>query len=370
MTSDQVFTVVQVLNLIGLFQCVFVLAIVILKAADIYGAAPTVAFFAALGLGFGVSDDLVPLVHVLIPALSYFLIIQIAIARVPAARHLAVLAVPLLGPAAALIVVVDSGLCSVGGPCPEYTTFLRTFTVVAGAVVLLVLWLQRGLLAQVWRQHDSHDRYWVVLALIAFNALNLGVDLLRVGEAITAGEATLTRAIFGLTFVYLATTLMFRIEPNLVVLLPGLPILRRGIKLTPEEQVVAIRIGDLMRVDKPYQRPTFSRTDLARELDVSKDVVSRVINGAFDKSFRQLLNEHRVNEAKALLVNTDLQVTAIAFDVGFNSLATFNRAFKDITGLPPTGFRAEGADEARADGNDPNGPGANPATPNPSGIRG
>ncbi len=370
MTSDQVFTVVQVLNLIGLFQCAFVLAIVNLKAADIYGAAPTVAFFAALGLGFGVSDDIVPLVHALIPALSYFLVIQIAIARVPAARHLAVLAVPLLGPAAALIVVVDSGLCSVGGPCPEYTTFLRAFTVVAGAVVLLVLWLWRGLLAQVWRQHDSHDRYWVVLALIAFNALNLGVDLARAGAMIEPGDAAFVHTVFGLTLIYLVTTLAFRIDPKPIVLLPGAPLLKRSIKLTREEQALAKRINDLMERDKLYQEPAFSRTDLARELDTSEYVVSRVINSAFGKSFRQLLNQHRVNEAKAMLVNTDLQVAAIAFDVGFNSLASFNRAFKDITGLPPTGFRAEAADKARADGNGPNGPGASPATPNPSQIRG
>ena len=340
MTLDQMFTLAETLSVLGLLQCVFILAIVILKAADIYRAAPTVAFFTALGLGFGVTDEIVPLVHTLIPALSYLLVIQIAFARLPAARHLAVLVFPLLGPAAALTGVVNSGLCTLSGPCPEYTTFLRAFAIVPGAVVLLALWLQRGLLAQVWKQHDSHDRYWVVLTLIAFNALNLGVDLLRAGDAFAASEATLTRAIFGLTFVYLVTTLMFRIEPKPVVLLPGLAILRRGIKLTPAEQVLAIRIRNLMIIYKLYLLPTFSRADLARELDVSEFVVSRVISRAFATSFHKLLNAYRVDAAKVLLRESDLHLVEIAFDVGFYSLNAFIRVFQEITGQSPSEFRA------------------------------
>ncbi len=381
MILDRMFSLVEALNIVGLLQCGFLLAIIVLKAADVRQALAVVAFFTALGVGFGLPAPDAPqlaawaaagswLVEAFIPPLSYILILQIAIGRMPSRLHTAVLALPLLGLPAALALTASSGGCGAVDSCPEFATFLGVVGVGPGAVALLLLWLQRGIFTQLRGQQDSSDRYWVALTLVAFNVLNLGVDLARAGAMIGPGDAAFVHTVFGLTLIYLVTTLAFRIDPKPVVLLSGVPLLTRSIKLTREEQALAKRVNDLMERDKLYQEPAFSRADLARELDVSENVVSRVINSAFDKNFRQLLNEHRVTEAKALLANTDLEIAYIAFDVGFNSLATFKRAFKDITGLPPTEFRAEAADEARADGNGPNGPAASPATPNPSGIRG
>ncbi len=351
MIFDRMFTLVQALDLIGLLQCVFILAIVVLKAADIRQAGPTVAFFAALGLSFGLPATISPqfayadigviwIAQAWIPTLSYLLILQVAIGRLPPARHFLVLALPLIGPPAVLVLVSGSEGCAGIIVCPETVTLMRVFGVVLGGLILLLLWLHRGMLMPLRAVRDSRDRYWVVLALIVFNVLNLGVDLPRAAEMINPTEATLIRAILGLTFVYLVTTLVFRIDPKPVVLLPGMPRLRRSIELTPEELAVAERIKELMTLDKLYQEPTFSRADLARELNVSENVVSRVINGAFSKSFRQLLNEHRVAEATQLLRSADMQVTQIAFDVGFTSLASFNRVFKEVTAQSPTEFRA------------------------------
>ena len=133
---------------------------------------------------------------------------------------------------------------------------------------------------------------------------------------------------------------MFRIEPKQLVLAPGLPLLRRNIELTVEQLAVADRIKELMTFDKLYRIPTFSLADLAREFDLSEFVISRVVNGAFAKSFRQLLNEYRVEEAKRLLRRADRQVTVVAFDVGFSRNTAFNRVFRQITGQSPTEYRA------------------------------
>ncbi len=95
---DSIVTLAQALNLIGLFQCVFVLTLVFLKDADIGKAGPMVAFFAALGLSFALSATLQPrfaygevveiwLAQAWLPTLSYLLILQAAIGRLPAARR-------------------------------------------------------------------------------------------------------------------------------------------------------------------------------------------------------------------------------------------------------------------------------------------
>ena len=179
----------------------------------------------------------------------------------------------------------------------------------------------------------------MVLTFIVFNILNLGIDIPRAAEVFEPTQAAFARTIFGLTFVYLVTTLVFRLDPRPVLLLPG-TMIRRAAELTPEELALADKIRDLMTLDKLYQEPRYSRADLARELNVSENVLSRVVNGAFMKSFRKLLNDHRVEEAKLLLRDSDMQVTQIAFDVGFNSLASFNRVFKKTTGQAPTEYRA------------------------------
>ena len=350
MTFDPTFSLSQALDLIGMLQCVFILTMVFLKAADLRQAAPTVAFFTVLGIAFGLPAAVDPrhylwdatstwIAQAWIPTLSYLLILQIAGGRLPEPRHLVVLVLPIIGPIAMVAATMSSASCSEAFICSESVPLLRVFGVVPGAVVLLLLWAHRGLLAQVGGTRDTRDRYWPVIAFISFNVMNLGVDIPRAFAMLGPVEATFTRTAFGLTFVYLVTTLVFRIDPKPIVMLPG-TLVRRSAELSADDLALAERVKDLMALDKLYQEPSFSRADLARELNVSENVLSRVINSAFAKSFRKLLNDHRVDEAKLLLRDSDLQVTQIAFDVGFNSLASFNRVFKDTTGVAPTEYRA------------------------------
>ena len=350
MTFDQTFTFTQALDLIGMLQCVFILTIVYLNAVDLRLAAPTIIFFTVLGLSFGLPATVnanefaweaasIWVAQTWIPTVSYFLILQVASGRLPEPRHLIVLLLPLIGPIAMVAATLSSESCGAQLICADSVPLLRVFGVVPGGVIILLLWAHRGLLTQLREARDSRNRYWVVIALIVFNIMNLGLDVPHVFGLIGGGDPAFVRAAFGLTFVYLVTTLVFRIEPKPIILMPG-AMTRRSTELTADELALAERIKDLMALDKLYQEPAFSRADLARELDVSENVLSRVVNCAFEKSFRKLLNDHRVDEAQLLLRNSDQQITQIAFDVGFNSLASFNRVFKDTSGVAPTEYRA------------------------------
>jgi transcriptional regulator GlxA family with amidase domain len=76
--------------------------------------------------------------------------------------------------------------------------------------------------------------------------------------------------------------------------------------------------------------------------------VSRVSAAHFARSFRQAfgvpphryLLTRRIERASALLRDTDLPVTEIAFQTGWRSLGTFGRIFRDITGASPGAIRA------------------------------
>ncbi|MBL8994303.1 MAG: AraC family transcriptional regulator, partial [Spirochaetia bacterium] len=56
-------------------------------------------------------------------------------------------------------------------------------------------------------------------------------------------------------------------------------------------------------------------------------------------SFPDYLNVLRVEEARALLASSDLPVTRIALQTGFNNTAYFNRTFKRLTRLVPVEYR-------------------------------
>src|SRR6218665_171859 len=69
------------------------------------------------------------------------------------------------------------------------------------------------------------------------------------------------------------------------------------------------------------------------ELDQINAIVSRITD---------LVNLVRVNRACQLLMETDHYITRIAYDVGFNNMANFNRRFLNIKGMTPSEYRKQG----------------------------
>ncbi|MEO6129978.1 MAG: helix-turn-helix domain-containing protein [Ferruginibacter sp.] len=95
--------------------------------------------------------------------------------------------------------------------------------------------------------------------------------------------------------------------------------------------------------DKVYLSPELNLPGLSQTLKVSPRLISAVLNQKLNKGFNEFLNEYRIAEATQLLKDpqkSNLTIAAIAYDSGFNSLATFQRMFKKITGLTPREFLA------------------------------
>ncbi|MFR2464209.1 MAG: helix-turn-helix transcriptional regulator [Clostridia bacterium] len=57
------------------------------------------------------------------------------------------------------------------------------------------------------------------------------------------------------------------------------------------------------------------------------------------KTFREYLNFVRISEAEKLLLNTDLNITEIAMEVGFSSSSYFIEQFKQLKSISPKRFR-------------------------------
>jgi transcriptional regulator GlxA family with amidase domain len=78
---------------------------------------------------------------------------------------------------------------------------------------------------------------------------------------------------------------------------------------------------------------------LAKVSGVSEAHFARSFKDAFGVPPHRYLLTRRIEKATALLRDTDLSITAIAFQTGWSSLGTFGRTFRDITGKAPAEFR-------------------------------
>ena len=75
-------------------------------------------------------------------------------------------------------------------------------------------------------------------------------------------------------------------------------------------------------------------------LNENPHYVSQVISQDLRTSFYELVNRHRIAEAKRLLhADPDETVLSIAMNVGFNSKSAFHAAFRRCTGITPSEFR-------------------------------
>jgi AraC-like DNA-binding protein len=109
-----------------------------------------------------------------------------------------------------------------------------------------------------------------------------------------------------------------------------------------EDELFIYRLLECMKQEKPYLAPELTISVLSEQLQVSEEYLSGILNSKLHRNFFDFVNQYRVDEFKTLCSNPEndkLTLIALAFDSGFNSKATFNRVFKNATGLTPSAYK-------------------------------
>lgn len=94
--------------------------------------------------------------------------------------------------------------------------------------------------------------------------------------------------------------------------------------------------------DKFYLDPNITITKVAEDLGTLPLYLSQIINKDLNKSFTDFINSYRIEEAKEKLSSEKyrhIKIAAIAFESGFNSISSFNTAFKKQNNCTPSEFR-------------------------------
>ncbi len=100
------------------------------------------------------------------------------------------------------------------------------------------------------------------------------------------------------------------------------------------------RILEIMEIEKAFSDEDFSLKNLARDLEISTQQLSEILNEKMGKNFNTFINEYRIREAKILLIDDPVRsINSIANAVGFNSNTSFTVTFSKYEGCSPSRYR-------------------------------
>lgn len=356
-SADMLITLLQALQLVALAPCLFVIAFLLLTVRKREALVPCL-YFAALAAGFVLL--LLPLwqnqaTHVanntwlrgslifaqsLLPALSFLLVIQFAQGRMPSLPYWGILALPLVGGSGVVYAsLLAEELCFSGIGCVPTDAVGGIYNTFSNALLFLLLVV---LFARARREGKAplheRSRYWLIVSLICLNLLVTEVELLRVAGKMAVPDAEFTLTLLRMTFIYVVLTLLFRVFDRKAPLAEGETQEDTPLEEKDREWIAAFE--RLMQEEQAYREMECSRSSIAQALDVHENTVSRIINQHYGMRLNDVVNQYRVREAQRLLVaNPDQAVTDIAFEVGFNSIPSFNRVFKESCGFSPREYR-------------------------------
>lgn len=117
--------------------------------------------------------------------------------------------------------------------------------------------------------------------------------------------------------------------------------LRADDYFSAEEQAqMRLKLEHLMVEEQLYRSPDLCVNDLVDRLDTNPSYFYYFMRDVMKSSFLDYVNSYRVEESKSMLQRGE-KIDYIVSRVGFNSDTTFRRAFKRVTGQPPSEWRAQ-----------------------------
>ncbi len=113
-------------------------------------------------------------------------------------------------------------------------------------------------------------------------------------------------------------------------------------KITDDEmERIKLSLINLMIDEQPYLNNSIKLKDLSEKLKVSQHSISQTLNIKLGISFYDYINKFRIEKAKEILSSDDkdrFTLLHVAYESGFNSKSSFNRAFKKHTGFTPSEY--------------------------------
>ncbi len=345
--NETMFSLYQALQLAALLPCLFVIGFLLYYAKASRTSVTPILYFLSLSCSFMlpllsyVMDNPYYTKGVLLfgqslqPALCFLLIVQLLTQRIPPFYHWFVLSLPVIGSSSIIYagLITEADVCFLENVCTDTITIKTLYQLFATSFIFLLLMMQLSQKSEsIAKSTTQKNRYWIVITLILLNLLLVGFDLSFLVGQLTMSEVETLQTIIRIGFIYLVLTSLFRIYDSGSQARQSMP--------KPIDPEIVRRLEVKMMKEMMYRDMGCNRKTIAEAVNVSEHLLSRIINQHFKKNISEYVNGYRVEEAKKRLREEDTSITVIAFEVGFSSIASFNRVFKEMVGHSPTEYRA------------------------------
>ncbi len=362
--NETVLTFLQAAQLIALGPTLFVIAFLLLTSKKRVHIITPVLYFTSLACTLFM--PLLPLLHLqdakqalplraglmfmqsLSPALCFLLVTQFIQKKIPKAFFWFILALPILGGSPFIYgSLMLNEICLLGQHCFEPHKLMSLYNLFGSAFIFLLLvnYYERSHHKISTAEVSSYHTYCFIMAIIILSLIDMGKDLLYLINIIQEYDAVVMATIIRIGFVYLILISVFKVFGARMEIdverIPTFAALVPHTKLTHKDAPHIEKITRAMQEHKFYREMGCTREAIAEKIGLHEVTLSRIINQHFHKNFNEFINSYRITEAKERLLSDHTAITVIAFEVGFNSIASFNRVFKEEVGISPSEFRKQ-----------------------------
>lgn len=191
--------------------------------------------------------------------------------------------------------------------------------------------------------YNKNTLKWIGL-LLGFNSLTWLVAIIVIVYSEISSEFIKNWDfvwLFASFYIYLIGYFSLNQEPAVTVDRRLISDKYKSSNLTPEKaEQIFQKLEKAVKEEKIFLTEDLTITALANELDSSIHHLSQVINDRYKMNFSEYINRQRIEEAKRIIKNdNEINIADIAFNIGFNSLSSFNSAFKKFTSTTPTQYK-------------------------------
>lgn len=356
--NDILLTISQALQLVAIAPCIFVIVFLLFTGRKSRENIVPSFYFASLGCSFvlpllnlfgtyannpWIKGTLLFGENMTVP-FSFLLVLQFLNGRIPPLPYWFILALPLMGGSPFIYVMLTANeICLDVVNCYPTASLLTLYGIFSTALVLLLLVykLSSAEARIAIDETERNHKYWLIIALVMLNLVLATLDLAGVAGKLQPDKVLLTSTTIRIAFIYLVLTSIFAVFYELFEIdVPGSGV-QSAARTQEQDRQLVEKVRQMMDQERLYREMGLTRKALAERLGVSEHQASRIINAYFRKNFNELINTYRINEAKQRLGAENTAITVIAFEVGFNSIASFNRVFKELVGHAPTEYRVK-----------------------------
>ncbi len=217
------------------------------------------------------------------------------------------------------------------------------------AKTYLLIQIHKTKIKNIFSFQDKIDLIWVqriVWAFLVLFTINLFAVIFMVSKKITVAKTdyimyvSLVILVFYIGYWGYKQGRIFYSQNEIDIINSNILTSTHPVLKEKHYQIQKNFIQEKMETEKPYLNPELTLYDLSKTVNIPSRELSNLLNHEMHMNFYEFVNRYRVEEVKKRL-ETDVgkfTILAIALDCGFNSKASFNRIFKQITEFTPTEY--------------------------------